>query len=397
MMRWFCLCGTSLTGWPGWLALSLWMALISSGVLAQDEDCEPASTLQHTFSSGASWRVCAQIDAHHGLALSSLSYRAPGDRFRSVLSRVHLSQILLHYHNQLQAEAQIRPQESPTSDAASSVPLALNEASCDGDIVALPPYQACSVIRHNRTLSKYAQRPSLHGQSWELASAFSRGTLNWTSTITLTEDGQIRPALSLSGRASRHGTSPAYAQTLPQTTDPMLRATLLATWRVVFNLDTAANDQVEQFDFELNPQLGNRRPMRVSPIVTETLRRIDRENFRGWRVRDASGAGYYLDPSNNGFRYTSATQNWAQFDVAFTRFRGCERHALFNTDVACNDSLDDFVNGEPLINAQPVLWFSQSRTLNPRPEDWPVIHDVRLSFDLLPFDWTATSPFTLPD
>ena len=44
-----------------------------------------------------------------------------------------------------------------------------------------------------------------------------------------------------------------------------------------------------------------------------------------------------------------------------------------------------------------MLWYSLSRTLDPRLEDWPVIRDVAFQFDLTPFDWTAASPFEVND
>jgi Cu2+-containing amine oxidase len=119
---------------------------------------------------------------------------------------------------------------------------------------------------------------------------------------------------------------------------------------------------------------------------------------------DSSGAGYYLDPANNGFSYRNDTMNWTMADGAITAYDECERYALRNSSNGlvssptvpasdCGNSLDDFVDNQSLQDVQPVIWYSQSRTLDPRIEDWPVIRDLRMSFDLLPFDWTAASPF----
>jgi len=137
--------------------------------------------------------------------------------------------------------------------------------------------------------------------------------------------------------------------------------------------------------------------MSVTPVREEMFSRINRESFRSWRMLDETGAGYLLDPANSGYSYTSSNIPWAQFAIAITSNNAYEQYASHNRsntgDADCRDSLDDFVNSESIENAKPVLWYSQSRLLDPSVEDWPVISEISLGFDLLPFDWTATSPF----
>ena len=65
------------------------------------------------------------------------------------------------------------------------------------------------------------------------------------------------------------------------------------------------------------------------------------------------------------------------------------------TQSDCATNLDEFVNDELLADTNIAIWFSQTRHLDPSVEDWPVLRDVQIGFDLLPFDWTATSPFEL--
>ena len=377
-----------------------------SAVQAQSLNCHSDLELQHSFSSGASWSLCASVNDAHGLSISSVHYRAPGDSSRAVLDTAHLGQLLLHYHDSPTAEPQVGPSiqsaesNRDANNLSSGSTVAFTDLTCNGERLGTmdQPNTLCAVVKDNRTLAKYAQRPSLHSQSWELASAFARDALIWTVAVTFTEDGQIRPAVRVSGRTSRTSDDDRYSSTGASALPALTRATVLSTWRMVFNLDTETADRVEQFDFPLDTSRGNRRPMQVTAVNTESLQNIDRENFRGWRVVDASGAGYYLDPANSGFSYTSQSLNWAQFDMAFTRLDACERHALLNTsspDTPCGTSLDDFVNGESLENGTPVLWYSQMRNLNLTLEDWPVISELSLTFDLLPFDWTGSSPFEL--
>jgi len=372
-----------------------------SSALGQDADCGQGVALQHTFGSGASWSLCAEASGVNGLQVFKTFYRAPGDLQRSVLAEAQLSQILLHYHDSSFEEPQLAPPQPSTDSATGSEIVALTDLNCDGQILgtALQPNSICERIISNGILAMYDQRPSIRTEAWELSSTITRETLTWNIAWTFTEDGQVRPRLSLSGRSSRRNSNEQFAQQTRADIPAMTRASILSTWRLVPALDTDAPDSVEQFDFPLDVASGNIRPMQITPLVREALQTMNRENFRGWRIVDESGAGYYLDPSNNGFSYTSSTHNWANYALAITREKGCERYALGNNanspDGECGTNLDDFVNDESLTGASIVLWFNQTRHLDPGIEDWPVLRDIQIGFELLPFDWTATSPFEL--
>lgn len=376
----------------------LWLfSGISTGVAANDGECAEGELLEHTFASGAHWALCADVQSVHGLQVSAVHYQAPGDRLRSVLHRAHLGQILLHYHNRAQASAQIN---NPPNNLHRL--LGMTDANCDGEPLLLKDgdHALCSQIEANPFLAKYSQRPSLHGQNWQLSAAIQQGLLTWTMSVTFSEDGQITPAVSASGRASEFSSDPGVAQPIQALSTGIVRATALVTWRLVFDLDTDAFDAVEEFEFPLVITQGNRRPMQVRQFSNEAYSSVNRETFRGWRVLDrTSGAGYYLDPANSGFSYSNNQSNWAQFDLAVTRYQDCERYASGNppTQLAsdCGESLDDFMSGELLADTHPTLWFSQSKTFNPSNEDWPVIGSFHQEFTLMPFDWTPSSPFEL--
>ncbi|MGQ7844545.1 copper amine oxidase [Granulosicoccus sp. 3-233] len=390
--------------------LSLLLLRLIAPVHAQQTDCGAQLAVDHAFSSGATWSMCIAVEESHGLTVRSVRYRAPGDSLRPVIAEAHLGQLLLHYHDSRAPIAQIQPSLQPPRSAEATDIISMNDNSCDGTRLNVSGHAAavCSRVSDNRILAKYAQRPAIQSQKLELSSAFQRETLSWTSSFTFTEDGQIRPGLSLSGRAALTNQDPEHAQAIPADTEALTRATLLANWRMVFELDTPTADRVEQFDFPLDTTAGNRRPMQVRTLTSETLLQVERENFRGWRIVDASGAGYYLDPANSGFSFSNTGMEWAQSDGAVTVFQACERHAWLNSGetepgnsasrtTGCGESLDDFIDGDPLQGNQPVLWYSLSRTLDPSIEDWPVLRDVSLQFDLTPFDWTAASPFEVND
>ncbi|MFK8075562.1 MAG: hypothetical protein AB8B84_03175 [Granulosicoccus sp.] len=364
---------------------------------AQDTTCPQGSLLQQSFSSGASWSVCATVSHTHGLAISNVYYRAPGDTSRSVLSEAQVAQILLHYHDKSTAEPQFSPSTNLTEQSRQTTIQRLSQATCMGDVtnVGEQPESVCSRVENNRTLAKYAQRESLHSEAWELSATVLRESLTLSISWTFTEDGQIQPEVSVSGRAARTQLDEQFSQNIRSDLPRLTRATILSTWRLVPALDTDSLDTVEQFDFPLLVTDQNRRPMQISAITEEAFVEVDRQQFRGWRLLDESGAGYYLDPANQGYGYSSSVHHWANYEVAFTRYNACEQYALENpsSTETCGANLDDFVNAESLLEQQVVMWYSQAHLLNPSIEDWPILGDVQIGFDLLPFDWTDTSPF----
>lgn len=365
-------------------------------------DCAQGESMEHSFSSGATWNFCAVLDEHHALELQNIHYQAPGDSSRQVLQHLHLGQVLLHYHDRLSADVLISDNKLG-GDALKS----LNESLCGGTLHTFDFEQAniCTYVRDTGLMAKYNLRPGLQGQQYRIYSVSQYQGLTFKVQIGLSEDGRIAPSVTLSGQASRTTNNSLYGNSLvnPLSNQTLIstQASVLYTWRMAFSLnDDEQNDAVEEFNFKLEPSLGSRRPMQVTQLSTETLRKKNRDQFRGWRVKDINGSGYYLDPQNSGFSFTDRKNNWAQFDLAITAFDTCERHsrigddrANVNNEYECGGSIDDFISGEPLSNRNPVLWYSMNRVFRPKAEDYPVISSMQVEFEIIPFDWTPTSPF----
>ena len=266
-------------------------------------------------------------------------------------------------------------------------PVAVNSKTCDGTLHNLSDGQTlCSIVRPLPLLAKYGTRRALQGEAIDVFAVSEHESLIWRSNVRFTEDGRIMPSVSLSGLRPNSNNSADGS------------ATLQTSWRMVFALNgDGTDDRVEQFDFPLNRNAGNRRAMTVTPIETESFASVARDDFRGWRVLDETGAGYYLDPQNSGYQMVSSTLNWAKFDFAVTAFNRCEQLAADNQTNDCGGNLDSYLSGETLQGKTPVLWYSQSRIYRPRTEDNPVISSLHTSFELLPFEWTASSPFEALD
>ena len=364
-------------------------------------ECQNGTELGHSFASGASWQFCAVIDDDHALELQELHYQAPGDTSRKVLQHLHLGQVLLHRHDQTEAQSLIGANQLG-GDALKT----LNDAVCDGELQTLnrPEAKLCSRVRPTGLLAKYSMRPGLQGEQYQLFSVSTYQGFTFTVMVGLSEDGRIAPSVTLSGKPYNADTA-AIGSTLLSPLDSTkigTPTTVLYTWRMVFALNgDQKNDAVDELNFMLEPTLGSRRPMVATTLETESLRKIDRDAFRGWRIRDVDGRGYYLDPQNSGYSYKDPASNWAQFDFALTAFNPCERHTrtddlYVGSEIAeCIGSLDNFVSGDTMTNTKPVIWYSLSRVHRPSAEDYPIIGSMLSEFELIPFDWTPTSPFEL--
>lgn len=394
--------------------MSIWLLLatLMSASAVQAIPCEDGSAFQHTFDSGANWSFCASIHSQHGLELQQLRYQAPGDQSRLVLKHLHLGQTLLHFHDQTDVQPVIRQQDSENNVSGFGNPIPLSAELCRGTVHSLPAADnsVCDFERPTGLMAKYSMRPGLQGEQYQFFAVFDVNGLTLQTQIGLSEDGRIQPAVELSGNHWARTNSAAFGQLVNGTSlanDDRRFATavsVLYTWRMVFSLnDAEPNDRVEEFNFVLNTERGNRRPMSVTALETEAFRNIDPDAFRGWRVVEpATGAGYYLDPQNNGIPYRDNTNNWAQFELAVTRYNSCEQHALARlggvtqsntSNDNCSGTLDQYVSGESMQAQSPVLWYSQSRVFKPRSEDFPIVSSLKTEFELIPFDWTATSPF----
>jgi len=355
--------------------------------------------MEHSFASGASWTFCAVMDEQHALELQELHYQAPGDTSRRVLQNLHLGQVLLHYHDQQTAKMLIGENKLGGQSL-----ITLSEEICDGVLHTSDDSnpKLCSFVRDTGLLAKYNLRPGLQGQQYQLFTVSEYQGLTLQILIGLGEDGRIAPSVTLSGRTTSTTTDSRFGNAVlnPVTNESMIstQASVLYTWRMAFALNDAQNDTVEEFNFKLEPSLGNRRPMTVTTLSAEALRNKDRDQFRGWRVKDANGSGYYLDPQNSGFGYSDWNNNWAQFDFALTAFNACERHSRSdalktNSPGTRNADETNECEGSNMLNKNPVLWYSLSRVFRPKTEDYPVISSLKAEFEIIPFDWTPTSPF----
>lgn len=414
---------------PVWVLAALFICLLQmpSSVLAQQagvcnggDAVNPVATttsnqtlFTHQFDSGAHWSLCWHIDDKAGLTLTDVSYGAPEEPQRMVLRQGSVGQILLQY------DEDTRPTSLVSDIGLGNARILQDSPSlCDDGQILTSSGATMSVCSKQRDVNLMTQtrndsptrrhQVSLH--SWSRIDNFI-----YQIVWRLSEDGEIAPAIELSGQLSRFTSDPRFGSPVGRDAQLASNATWVSTWRLEFAINGDEDpDVIEEIQFPFNITEVVRRPLQRRQLLTETLRQVDPEQFRGWVVRDSTATSttvlgndgnpinhlsYFLDPQPSGFAYSSQTNNWAGFDIAVTVARNCEQLASGNsgfnpntvTSDDCASNLDFYTDGEPLSNGNIVVWYSLARHLTPSREDIPAIASRQAAFRLQPFDW---SPFT---
>ncbi len=368
-----------------------------------------ATQFQFQFESGATWELCWHIDQHAGLVLSRVFYGAPAQPPVQVFDALSLGQILYKYDQDVEATHLLSE-----SGLGSRHHLLATTADCEGGelIVGINDQGICQRFHQINHMTWVRRSESIKRHEVSLHARSRIGSQYFEQIYRLSEDGEITPSVVYSGRISRYTNDPRFGIKLGDSEQYAASASLLLNWRLDFNIaGTPNNDQVDEIEFIPSGTDAVERSISITPIGTETRRTIHSESFRGWRISDAeyssgesNGAeattrvGYYLDPQGAGYRYVSRSHPWSQFDLFVTARRACEKLASGNDHVnaTCSGSLDTFTNDEDLSSVDTVLWFSVGRHFTPRLEDYPAISAMEIGFKLVPFDWSAYSPFNPP-
>ncbi len=360
-------------------------------------------SITHQFESGARWQMCWHVDDRAGLTLSDIAYGPPEEPTRTVLKSASVAQILLKYD-----EDRVASHVLAGSGLGSSNHVSANASSCvDGTVHNGNSSSAvCVKVKDKNTMTSLRRSVSKRRHELSLYANSEVGAHSFEQVWRFSEDGEITPALRFGGELERFTQQAQYGSVINTQGVLAANASFLYTWRLDFNIaDTAKNDLVEQIEFIPHETNVVRRSIDTRLLEVESLHKVNRDRFRGWLIKDAeifagsSGItriGYYLDPQVSGFDFVSRTNNWANFDLAVTRQRDCEWLASGNAteDTECGDNLDEFMNGESLSGEDVTLWFSLARGFVPKAEDYPAISTREASFKLIPFDWSASTPFS---
>jgi len=368
----------------------------SASILAQN-------AYSHQFDSGARWDFCWHIDQQAGLTISNIHYGPPAEPSTRIMDSASLAQILFKYDEDPDANHILSSHglggKNHISPDTNNCATGTRHVSGNGTGI-------CTHLRDVNTMTSVRRSAALRRHELSVRALSTVEAQTYEQVWRFSEDGQITPAVRVSGELDRFTHKQQYGSAISNWGPLAANAALLFTWRLDFNIgDTPFNDIVEQVEFVPHVSQVVRRSLTRQEVSTESFHKVKRTHFRGWLVRDsdlsagpgrATRMGYYLDPQSSGFDYVSRRNNWALFDFSVTRNNECEKLASLNDshNPECGSSLDQFVNGESLTDQNPVVWFSLARQFLPKAEDYPAITAREASFRLIPFDWSASTPFS---
>ena len=360
--------------------------------------CTSGQEVHKTFSSGAAWDMCWEERAAEGVVFTDIYYKAPGGTSIRVLGEAALSQIQTDY------------------DDGAAVQYHVSQAGLGGDSLQALTSQDCSggqlsqsggrniLCQHTKPYGfvyKESDTNQRQGERLELFSVSKVNNLTYVVRWRFYESGIIEPATGLSGTLTRMGADSRYGWPITRGGNVAVGFTDNYFWRMDFDIGTDnSNDIVEEMTSV--PSADRlKKTSQISSISTETARRFDAENKRGWRIRDAStlnGSGspisYELILLNYGHQsYGNNNEAWLQNDFFVTRYDACEKFAVKNsTQSGCDSSLDQFTNNQGLNGEDVVLWYRLSYHHLPRDEDDNRLEVRWNGFTLLPRDWSSTNP-----
>lgn len=361
-----------------------------------------ANPLAFEFETGARWELCWHVDDQSGLVLSQIHYGAPRTALKKVLDSASIAQIIFQYDEDTEASHLLSEQGLGGNNWDE------NTQNCkNGEWISGAQHRICQQRREINILARARNYRSLLRNEITLQALSTIGVNQFKQLWQFTEDGEFKPSLVYSGKISRYTDNSDFGVNVDDSGRFASSATLLVNWRLDFNIDDSPNnDRVDEFNFISNLPDDLSREISITPITQESFRKTSNTDFRGWRISDQDATsgnngdesptriGYYLDPQPTGYRLLNPSHEWTEFDFAVTNRQGCEKLASGNNQNTqnCGSNLSDFVNDELLDN--PVVWFSLTRHFTPSKEDFPAIRSKRIGFSLIPFDWTAFSPFS---
>lgn len=351
------------------------------------QTCPVDQVISKTFTSGATWTMCAQLQAAEGLTFTQVYYAAPNKPARRVLAEASLSQL------ELVSDLAATASYLVTQQGLGNKLLALSSNDCsNGAIKRLGQLDAlCRTTQEYGYQYKYATQRQ--GSYLELSTRYDLSPLALNLRWRFYENGIIEPALGISG------------QLVKNSNKVFDNFTSHAAWRLDFDLgSTGSDDQVlEVTSTPAEDRLT--KVVTIKGINREAGRLQDPEVKRLWMVRDGSMPyegvsvpAYDIVPSQyNSSRLNALNEPWLKQDIYFSKYNPCERYAAKNALDNCPkkiDSLARYIGNKELINgADSVVWYRQSYHHLTRSDDNLRLSTLWSSFQLVPRDWHSQNQF----
>lgn len=368
--------------------LGLQLFAANHPVQAVIPNCPAHATIDVTLNNGIRWEMCWEQLSDGGLQLTQISLTPRGGTPTLILGEASLAQVFISYDSDSVVEHLIG------NGSVSLLPL--GPAECPNGVLqnnAVGEAVVCIVVKPRGYAWRGADQQQ--GQTLLVYAVSTFGQNTFIHQWRFDDDGAIRPMLGVSGYFdAKHGGDADTGWPLDSGATRFISSrSVVAYWRLNFDIGGSADDVVEQFDYT---GIGNVRTQTVTAITAETSRKLSPATQRFWRVKDSrisNGNGrsisYQVIPVSSAiFRGgETVTQN----DLYVTQYQPCERYVTHNPALnGCAENVVNFVNAE--IIADPVLWFGSAWHHIPRDEDEDIITTHWQGLVLIPRDFMTSSP-----
>jgi hypothetical protein len=338
--------------------------------------------------------MCWEHRTQEGIVLYDVYFTPPSGAARKVLAQASLAQIFVPYDDN-----GARFHDVTDYGAGGGNMNDLTPAECPGGtLLQFNGKDVLCLQIDNRGYAHKYYGNQLQGYTLSLFSVSHIGEYNYITAWEFLDDGTIAPSVGATGELQRYGSNAAFGWPLGGSIGISHIHTFY--WRLDFDLNEAANDLVEQFEF--NPASSNsQRTMSTTSLTTEAALSANPDLMRSWRIKDTvitnsdgHAISYHLEPMEVGHRYLGpAGEPWTNNIFYVSTYKLCERFASHNpTTNGCPNNVAAFINGENTNGQDIVLWYAATFHHLPRDEDEPRMHTHWSGFQMVPRDWTATNP-----
>lgn len=361
--------------------------------------CQNEQIISQTFENGSKWEFCWEHKNKEGIILKEMFFTTPDGLERKVLKEISLAQIHVAFDDNSHQVFHIDEFGLGGNNLQN-----LSSAQCNnGQFQIVDDKNVLCIQVNNRGYIYKDYDEKKQGQLLDIYSQSNTDGYTWIIRWQLHDDGTIEPSIGATGTLHTFGTNTNYGDAIGNSGSIAIASAINYFWRIHFDIaENGTNDVVEEFNVTPSAD-GSEKNLSVTQLSIETGRTIDQQLKRSWRVRDGIIANddghpvsYHLEPLNTGYQYNGHDgQEWAQSDLYITQFNVCERFVTNNPgNEGCLSDITGFLDEQNINGADIVIWYGINYHHFPRDEDLPYMPTRWDNFQLIPRDWTATSPMT---
>ncbi len=352
------------------------------------EDCGDDFYINEIFPNGARWDMCWEHKDREGIIFKSIYFTPKNGTRRMVLNQAAIAQIHVPYDDN---GTRFHDLSDLGIGAMNMLDIQADECP-SGNLLQFNNKSVLCKQTTKRDISYKSGSNTSNGYNLSLFSVSPVGAYYYIPTWKFFDNGSIEPWMGATGALQRFGTDQSTGWLLA---DNRVGVAHLHNfyWKLDFDLNkTHLDDAVEEVNFEL---INGKRQRRIIPFSTEVARKINPDTMRHWRVKDTEvknknghSISYDVYLKDMGHQDIGpASEPFTHNDFFVTTQKNNERFASHNTSGGKN--LDEFVDGESIVDEDIVVWAGVTFYHMPRSEDAPHMDAHWSHLQIIPRDWSA--------